>query len=96
MVDLTLAGYFSYEYANTDPAPYKCPPLNYCPEGSAEPTTCPDGQWTIGWGSTSSSDCIPCERGKFCNFETMVAEASGAQDWWKTFVYYDGAPVTTD
>lgn len=58
------------------PDPYLCPVTAYCPEGSADAIPCPDGQWTPSRGYEELSQCMPCERGKFCRFETMFADAS--------------------
>ena len=47
-------------------------------------TPCPDGKWTPSTGASSLNDCIPCERGKWCIFETMYNDrASNGFTTWK-------------
>jgi hypothetical protein len=72
-----MAGY----HANTNtagtsvPDPYKCPQVAYCEEGSYTPLPCPNGSMASDIGSPSDDYCIPCPRGKFCNFYDMMINA---------------------
>lgn len=58
----------------TKPNPNLCPWAMYCPDGSAIATMCPNGYMTFWLGAAQQSDCIKCERGKWCKFKDMEAD----------------------
>jgi hypothetical protein len=64
------------EQKKTTPNPYICPQIMYCPEGTETAIMCPNGYWTVWRGSQSSTDCITCERGKWCNFKDLETDNS--------------------
>ena len=43
-----------------------CPTGAYCPIGSGVPTLCPAGSFNNRTGGTSSSDCVDCTPGMYC------------------------------
>ena len=44
-----------------------CPEGHYCPEGSGQPTPCPEGTYTNQEGNVNSTQCTACDEGKYCN-----------------------------
>lgn len=62
--------------AQTKPNPFLCPQLMYCPEGTETAIMCPNGKWTAWRGASSSTDCITCSRGKWCNFKDMESDVT--------------------
>merc|ERR1719284_565092 len=55
--------------------PKECENNNYCEEGVAQPTPCPDG--TITSNDTllvSASECVPCPTGKYCKGGTIKGD----------------------
>mmetsp|Transcript_5019 Transcript_5019/g.7541 ORF Transcript_5019/g.7541 Transcript_5019/m.7541 type:complete len:138 (+) Transcript_5019:2006-2419(+) len=85
-------GFFNLNEGQTKPAqdfgsssvistlPQRCPMYAYCPEGSIQPTPCPDGSYTPWRGSTQLSQCISCPRGKFCRFASLYEDVTTAGD----------------
>ena len=71
------AGYYCKLKASsstpTDETGGKCPPGNYCPEGSTDPFPCDPGTYYGGDGATNSSACVPCTDGSFCNTSGLAA-----------------------
>ena len=62
--------------AQTNPDPFLCPQLMYCPEGTETAIMCSNGKWTAWRGASSSTDCITCSRGKWCNFKDMESDST--------------------
>lgn len=64
----------------------------YCPEGTKLAIMCPNGKWTPWKGSIADTDCISCERGKWCNLYDLSQDTT-FQDWMAsghgTFVLAD-------
>ena len=62
------AGFFCDEYAHTPTnfADNTCPAGSYCPEGSALPTPCIAGTYNPTGSSSSDSDCLACDPGRYC------------------------------
>jgi hypothetical protein len=60
--------------------PQWCPKYFYCPEGTNIPLPCEDGTWTPWEGARSPAECIPCERGKFCRFTSMMDDYGPESD----------------
>ena len=54
----------------TVPDPVICPPYSYCPEGSYEPTRCPNGTYTTNTteGLEKVTQCKPCVAGSYCRY----------------------------
>jgi hypothetical protein len=76
MSTFILAGYHANNVdGQTTPNPYICPELMYCPEGSQIATMCENGYWIPWQGATASTDCIPCDRGKWCLFKNMESDS---------------------
>ena len=46
--------------------PKECPLYSYCPSNTASPILCEDGSYGDTTKLTSSSDCTPCDPGKYC------------------------------
>jgi hypothetical protein len=60
-------GYFCNDPDGTE-EPEKCPPFNYCPAGSTNPTVCPDGYYTNGDMEylEEVDQCAACPTGYYC------------------------------
>ena len=43
-----------------------CPAGYYCPEGTEDPTACPDGTFNPQKGAWSADFCLPCPPGWLC------------------------------
>lgn len=58
----------------TVPDPVICPAYSYCPEGSYEPTRCPNGTYTRNTteGLESVSQCKDCVPGSYCRCVSCV------------------------
>ena len=55
-----------------------CPAGSYCnTTDMTSPIACPDGQYTPAAGATSSSMCVPCEKGFFCSGGARQACGAG-------------------
>lgn len=53
-----------------------CPLGHYCPEGSAQPTPCPEGTFGNQTNQTQESDCRPCTAGYYCREEGLTAPSA--------------------
>ena len=51
----------------------RCPNGSYCPEGTPRPINCPAGSYQPVTGKTSSSDCLPCDPGMYCERSGLYA-----------------------
>ncbi|CAG2216507.1 unnamed protein product [Mytilus edulis] len=64
---LCFPGYYC-NGSTIDPNPSDglCPVGNYCPEGSYQPTACPDGTIAASTGNDNLTDCQLCKPGNYC------------------------------
>ena len=103
-----MAGYYSTLTDNTVPNPAdvsnvsgRCETGHYCPEGSSSPTPCPAGTYNNGRASISSSECLSCPPGEYCNAAGKTyAEltTAGAPSWGictAGYVCYSGSTTAT-
>lgn len=95
MTTKILAGYHANnENRQVTPDPYICPETMYCPEGTQLALSCPDGFWTPWQGAQSENECVTCQRGKWCKFATMAADAD-FQSWMTSNPSWTIASITS-
>ena len=61
-----------YYCINNDSVARPCPKGHICPEKSISPTPCFTGTYNPKQLKTSSKDCLPCEKGYFCEDRGIV------------------------
>jgi hypothetical protein len=78
-----------------------CEVGHYCPEGSSSLSACPVGTYNDARGSTSSTECLNCPPGEYCNSagKTYVQlKALGGSSWGictAGYVCYAGSTTAT-
>lgn len=55
--------------------PLDCLPGHYCPEGSIRSIPCPSGTYNPNAKGGSLADCLPCDKGKFCDLWGLTTPA---------------------
>ena len=70
------AGTYQPDYAATGCKP--CPLLSYCEEGTASPSSCPDGTYGHAIGLRSAAECEPCPEGGYCVSGGLFRCATGS------------------
>ena len=50
---------------------------SYCPEASADPTSCPDGTFGSTTGLGNVTQCTPCTPGFYCQTPGLTATEGG-------------------
>ena len=59
-------GFYCPTGSTTDQPITTCPAGSYCQAGAATPTQCPPGTFSVSPGATSSSTCLQCTPGYYC------------------------------
>lgn len=64
--------------------PTDCPPYNYCPEGTIDPVSCPNGTYTESHVTNlvDGSECQQCPPGKYCTNGDVTGDCA-AGFWCK-------------